>query len=148
MTCLAASTGCQNAGAAADAKQDDFSNGRALACEGKYQQAIAPLEKYLREQPRGKNASRAGLFLGKAHLALEDFPAAKKAFQMTIDNYATSLEAHKSKYKLAMIALLEGDHNDALARFTSLVDKPDGPLAAEALAWSRHLKAQAKAGAP
>jgi len=142
---LATSAGCHRAGAAAGGDQDDFHNGRTLVCEGKYREAIAPLEKYQREQPRGKNASRAGLFLGKAHLALEDHAAARQAFDATIKDYPDSLEAHKCRYKLGLLDLLEGKDDEALVRFEALANQPDGPLAAEALAWTRHLKAGAKA---
>jgi TolA-binding protein len=117
-----------------------FLNGRALVTQGRYQQAIPVLERYLAEFSGGSYASRAGLFLGKSHLGLDDLEAAELAFQQTLRNYPQSLEAHKSRYKLALIALLRGDRDDALRRFGELADAPDGPLAPEAAAVRRHLQ--------
>lgn len=139
LSCLFAA-GC-NSGRNAS-PNSDFDQGRSLVVAGKYAEAIPVLRRYLKEDPQGKHASRAGLFLGKAHLALGDIEAARQAFDDTHRNYPDSLESHKSKYKLAMISLLSGDRQDALERFQQLAQAPDGPLAAEATAMAEFLRQQ------
>ena len=60
--------------------------------------------------------------------------------EWTIREHATTLEAHKCRYKLAVLAMIQGDHADALKRFGQLADQADGPLAAEATAMRDFLK--------
>jgi len=132
------------AGCAAHAQKahnDEFHQGRALVTQGKYAEAIPLLEQFLKSQPKHKNASRAGLFLGKSHLALAEYDKATKAFESTVANYPGTLEDHKCRYKLGLVALLQNDPITARVRFEQLAQKPDGPLAAEATAMVRHLKA-------
>ena len=117
----------------------DFA-GRTLVVQGKYKEAIPVLKEYLRDHRRGKFASRAGLFPGKAHLGLEQFETAKQAFQKTTSDYPNSLEAHKSRYKLAIIALLQDQTDGASRQFQQLSNRPDGPLAAEAMAFAAYLR--------
>ncbi|QDU95841.1 tetratricopeptide repeat protein [Lignipirellula cremea] len=124
-----------------DPAQDDFHQGRTLVTGGKYALAIPLLTKFLAEHPQHQNASRAGLFLGKAHLGLGDYPAARIAFNDTVKNYPATLEGHKSRYKLALLSLLEGDRDQALAQFKTLAENPDGSLAPEAAAMVRYLQA-------
>ncbi len=137
---LAALTGCGKAGASA-ASKENFT-GRQLVIEGKYKEAIPVLEAYLRENPKGKYASRSGLFLGKAHLALGQMVEAEKAFADTAAKQPATLEAHKCRYKLAMVSLIRGDREDALKRFDELANRPDGPLAPEAKAMGDYLREQ------
>lgn len=118
-----------------------FKEGRSLVTQGRYAHAVPTLEQYLREHPRGKHASRAGLFLGKAHLGLGQWDEAAAAFTLTIERYPQSLEAHKARYKLAVVALLRGDTADARDRFAAMARSPDGPLAPEAKAAAEFLAA-------
>ncbi len=108
---------------------DEFESIRQLVCDGHYEQAVPQLKSY-----EGRHASRAGLFLGKSHLALGDLPQARAAFEDTIRRFPQSLEAHKCRYKLALVTWLEGDTESAREQFAALSQNPDGPLAPEATA--------------
>ena len=114
--------------------EDDFEAIRQLVCEGHYQQAIPKLMTY-----NGKHNSRAGLFLGKAHMGLGDLASARAAFESTIAMHPQTDEAHKSRYKLALLSYLEGDTVAAKAAFMEMSANPDGPLVAEAAAFARFL---------
>ena len=135
---LAALMGCGKARAPA-APKENFT-GRQLVIEGKYKEAIPELEAYLRDNPKGKFASRSGLFLGKAHLALGQMDEAEKAFADTAAKHPGTLEAHKCRYKLALVAFFRGDLHNALKRFDELANRPDGPLAPEAKAMGDYLR--------
>ena len=139
--------GCRQPAANDTVKSDDFHRGRTLVTQGKYKEAIPLLQKFIKEQPHHQNASRAGLFLGKLQMGLGDYDMAKVEFEFTIREYPTSLEAHKSRYKLAVIAMLQGDDDDAIKRFAELSEKPDGPLVPEAAAMVRFLRAKKPGGA-
>ena len=119
---------------------DDFHVGRELVIQGKYAEAIPHLEKYLKHNAKQQNASRAGLFLGKAHLGQGDLEKASLAFQEVIQNYPDSLESHKCRYKLALLALIQGNDQTALRLYTELAEHPDGPLDAEASVMRDYLK--------
>lgn len=116
-----------------------FLQGRELVVSGRYQDAVPLLAKYLHLHPNGKHASRAGLFLGKAYLALGDFSKAREAWQLTIQNHAATLEGHKCRYKLALLLMLEGERAKAIEAFGRLAAAPDGPLAPEATAMKKYL---------
>ncbi|QGJ70205.1 Hypothetical protein PBC10988_18990 [Planctomycetales bacterium 10988] len=106
---------------------------RQLVVEGQYEKGIEALETYLRNNPESAEASRAAFFLGKAHLGADkSLDGATIIFEKILRDFPDSLEAHKSKYKLGMIALWMGDIDMALARFRPLAEVPDGPLAPEA----------------
>ena len=122
--------GCQQRGRRRGDPQ--FQQARQLVVDGKYEQAVAALQKYVKENPGSENASRAGLFLFKAHFAVGEFPEAAEWCQWTIREHPTTLEAHKCRYKLAVLSLVQGDTQDAIERLETLADDPDGPLAAEA----------------
>lgn len=122
-------TSCQPQRGGAD---EQFRGARLLVVQGKYQEATAALEKFLEQKPADKNASRAGLFLFKAYLAQGQFADATKWCDWTIRNHPDSPEAHKCRYKLAVLAMIQGRQDDAKKRFAEIAAKPDGPLAAEA----------------
>lgn len=124
-------SGCQKAGQS----EDGFETIRQLVCDGQYEAAIPRLKAY-----SGKHNSRAGLFLGKAHLALADFTSARSVFETTMAQYPDTPEAHKCKYKLALLSYLEGDTETAKVTFVELAERPSGPLAAEAKALARFLQ--------
>lgn len=135
--------GCTSCGnGAGTAERDEFLAARQLVVDGKYQEATGRLEAFVAAHPGSKFNSRAGLFLGKAYLAQDDMPQAKKWFQWTVDHHAQTLEGHKCRYKLAMCSVLEENYGDASERFAALANKPDGPLAAESTAWLRWLQKQ------
>lgn len=118
--------------------------GRDLVSAGRYEEAVTVLARSFADEPDAAHASRVGLFLGKAHLALGHVGEARDAFQATIRRYPDSLEAHKSRYKLALIDLIEGDEPGALESFRAMSERPDGPLAAEATAMTRYLAEREK----
>lgn len=120
--------------------QDRFDVARRDVCEGRYAEAVDTLKNY-----RGPEGSRAGLFLGKAYLALGDVAEARAAWEQTRQDFPTSVEAHKCRYKLAMLDMLSGDDEAAAAAFRAMGDAPDGPLAAEATAMADFLDAPPEA---
>lgn len=111
-----------------------FGQGRQLVTDGAYADAIPLLERYLGEHPAGRNASRACLFLGKAHAGLGDLDAARRWFERGVRDFPATLEGHKCRYKLALVDLWEGRKDAATAGFAALAARPDGPLAPEAAA--------------
>ena len=119
---------------------DDFHRARKHVTQGKYDVAIPLLKRYLSRQANNKNASRAGLFLGKAYLALGDIDTAYKAFETTSKDYPSTLESHKCRYKMALVNMLRGDDAEAIEQFGQLADNPDGPLAPEAKAMRDYLQ--------
>ncbi len=141
-SCLFMLPGC---GAARSQNNALFKQGRDLVRTGRYEEAIAPLTQFQREQPHAELASNAGLYLGKAYLALGRFDEARTAWGDTVENYPNSLEGHKCRYKLAFLSFMEGDTQSALDQFTALADAPDGPLAPEALAFRTFLEKQGNA---
>lgn len=131
-------------------QKDAFTAGRTLVTEGRYESALEALEVYLDRWPDGEFACRAWLFVAKAHLARGDFEQARAALETCVRDFPDSLEAHKCRYKLAVLDLLEGDPAAARLRFEDLRSHPDGPLAAEAAAFARFLgdRATTAAAAP
>lgn len=117
-----------------------FAAARELVVKGQYKEGIKELKHYQEQHPQGEHASRAGLFLGKAYIATNDFPAARVAFEQTIQSFPNSLEAHKCSYKLAMILFWENKTEEAIKAFEAISSQPDGPLAAEATAMAKHLR--------
>ena len=124
----------------ADDSLDHFREGRWLVTVGRWDEAIEVLEDYLAEHPRGAEASRASFFIANAHIGRGDLDAAARSFEATVRDYPDSLEANKSRYKLAMIDLWSGRHDRAEARFAELAATPDGPLAPEARAMCDYLQ--------
>lgn len=117
-----------------DRASDDFESIRLQVCRGNYRDAIPKLEAY-----SGQHESRAGLFLGKCWLGLDDFDKARGAFKTTIRNYPETLEAHKCRYKLALLLFMEGNQELAKEQFQQIADRKDGPLVAEAGAFAKRL---------
>ena len=125
-----------------DRAKGPFGEGRVLVMSGRYAEAVPRLEVYLDSFAAGRNRSRAGLFLGKAHLGRGEFELARAAFTETAERYPETLEAHKCRYKLCLLDLLEGDRASAAAGFRALAEDPDGSLAPEADALWRYLDAE------
>lgn len=128
--------------AVAGSESDLFQTGRTYVTRGWYQQAITTLDNYLADYPEGRYASRTQFFLAKAYLGLEDLEWAKAEFALTVRRFPSSLEAHKSRYKMALIALWQGNRVSALEQFQDLADQPDGPLAPEARIMAKYLAGQ------
>jgi TolA-binding protein len=117
-----------------------FQEGRTLVVQGEYEKAVPVLEDYIEKHPKGEHASRAGLFLGKALLGQGRLKDARDAFEAVVRDHPETLEGHKCRYKLAVVAMLLGDAQDAVRRFDALASRPDGPLAGEARAMKTFLE--------
>lgn len=116
-----------------------FQQGRDALKQGQYAEAIRLLEEHLDRNPQGRLASRASFLIAKAQLGLDDLDAAEREFQRTVRDFPQSEEHHKARFKLAEVALLRGDVDQAEAQFTELAQTPDGTLAPEAAAMARFL---------
>jgi TolA-binding protein len=121
---------------------EDFIQGRKRVTLGQYRQAIPLLQKYLNKHPQGRYASRAIFFIGKAFVGLEEMDLARTAFNDIQKRFPDSLEAHKARYKIALIDLLDGQVDLAIQQFSILAHNPDGPLAPEASAMVSYLTLQ------
>ena len=121
------------AGCAAS-ESTDFESLRQLVCESRFQEAIPKLKAY-----SGIHEARARLFLGKAWMGLGEYAKAAKVFESGIRDFPLTLEAHKCRYKLALVAYLQGDIELAEQQFRLLAELKDGPLVAEAVAFAKRL---------
>jgi TolA-binding protein len=139
LTLSIAAAGCSRFVSADNDSYEEFMAARQLVTQGHYADAIGRLEKYLVRHPKAKHSSRATFFLAKAHLGANDLDQAQAAWERTIRDYPASLEAHKSKYKLALLAFLRGDPKTAYTQFKAIAESPDGPLAPEAVGFARYL---------
>lgn len=117
--------------------KEEFQSLRLQVIAGEYDKAIPQLESFIKENPNSKNASRAGLFLFKAYFAKNQLSDAGKWCQWTIKNHPNSLEAHKCRYKLALISLVSGNSAKTKSELKLVADDTDNPLSPEA---SRLLK--------
>ena len=117
-----------------------FQNARQKVVRGQYTEAEKMLKEYIKAEPQGKQASRAGLFLFKVCVAQGRLDEATEWCEWTIKNHPKSLEAHKCRYKLAVVALLQGKSGIALERFEELANRPNGQLSAESTAMLKFLK--------
>lgn len=131
--------GCQEQQRGQHAADPEFHRGRQELMQGKFQSAIKTLEDYLKANPQAKLSSRASFLIAKAHLGLGHHEEARSRFQKTIADYPQSEEAHKSRYKLAVLSWLEDDLRAARQQFEQLTDRPDGTLVPEATAMLRYL---------
>lgn len=121
-------------------ERDEFLQARSLVTSGRYSEALQSLRDYEKEFPSSEYASRARFFVAKCYLGMNDPGSARVEFESVIQRFPDSVEAHKSRYKLAMIDLWEGNRERALQRFQAMAEKPDGPLAPEASAMVRYLR--------
>ena len=131
--------GCDDSRTGRSGADETFGEGRRLVTQGKYVEAVPLLEGYLAARPSGKHASRAQFFIGKAYIGMDQLEKAAAAFDEVVRGYPDSLEAHKARYKMALILLWQGKTDEARAQFAQLADSPDGPLAPEAEQMAAHL---------
>ena len=116
-----------------------FHEGRALLMRGQLERADRMLAQFQKANPTHQLCSRALFLRGKAQLGLGDFDLATAHFLATIKKYPQSEEAHKAKYKLAVLEMLNGNREQAVRQFQEIADNPDGTLVAEAAAMARWL---------
>jgi TolA-binding protein len=119
---------------------DHFLQGRKAVTQGRFQKAIPLLRRYLEVAPKGKHASRALFFIGKADIGLGEYDKAQAVFASLIRDWPATLEAKKAQYKLAMLDLWRGNTDNARKRLTAMTSHPDSPLAPEATAMLRYLE--------
>lgn len=117
-----------------------FELGRQDVLSGEFESGIQRLERFLDEHHGHDLAVRANFLIAKAHLGLGDYAAAKQWFNHVIEQHPATEEAHKAKFKLAMLSVLQGDREDARQRLESLRMEA-GPYAPEVVAWLEYLEA-------
>ena len=120
----------------------EFDVARKLMTSGRFDSAATKLEDFLENHPSHHLAGRATFLLAKSHLGQSHFDESKKWFNRTIQRFPNSEEAHKAKFKLAVIEMLEGNLAEAERQFATLAKQSDGPYVPEAQAYSRFLLAQ------
>ncbi|RWX51860.1 Tetratricopeptide repeat [Candidatus Electrothrix marina] len=121
-------------------KGDLFLQGRKAVTQGRFQEAIPLLRRYLEAVPKGKHASRALFFIGKADIGLGEYDSAQAVFVSLIRDWPATLEAQKAQYKLAMLDLWLDNVDNARKRLAAMTSHPDSPLVPEAAAMLRYLE--------
>ena len=122
----------QGCGSGSRENRDLFFEGKALVESGHYEDGKNHLNSYLELQPRGQFASRANLFLAKSYMGMGSLAAATSEFSALIERYRSTPEAKKAHFKLAMIAMIQGNKSEARERFSRIVNDHQGPLLPEA----------------
>ena len=113
---------------------NQFNEARDLVHNSEFAEAERALSQFLSEHPSHKLASRARFLMAKTYMGLNDLPNATLGFEATIRDYPDSEEAHKSKFKLAMLSVLQEDKVRAAAQLESLRGEV-GAYAPEVEAW-------------
>ncbi|MCI5139996.1 MAG: hypothetical protein D3922_16665 [Candidatus Electrothrix sp. AR1] len=121
-------------------KGDLFLQGRKAVTQGRFQEAIPLLRRYLEAAPKGKHASRALFFIGKADIGLGEYDSAQAIFVSLIRDWPATLEAQKAQYKLALLDFWLGNVDNARERLAAMTSHPDSPLVPEAVAMLRYLE--------
>ncbi|MEZ6138531.1 MAG: tetratricopeptide repeat protein [Pirellulaceae bacterium] len=117
----------------------EFEAARSLVINGKFAEATQRLTQFIKDHPEHHLAPRATFLLGKSALGSGDLEAAETWFSKTTERFPDSEEAHKAKFKLALVSLLRQNEDDARARFEALAADADGPYTPEATALARFL---------
>ncbi len=125
-----------------------FYQARQRLMRGEFAEADKQFTQFQSDHPTHSLASRAAFLQAKAQLGLGNLKLAESGFQETIRKYPQSEEAHKSRYKIALIALLRGQRADAAAKFQQIVDRKSGTLVPEAAAMLRMLQLEQKQPLP
>lgn len=141
---LMAVVGCQRASDGST----EFRQARERLMHGEFAQAKTEMAEFRANYPTHPFASRAAFLQAKAELGLGNLHQAEQDFQATINQYPNTEEAHKSRYKLAMIALLRGDRQKAAEGFQQIADRKSGTLVPEAVAMLRMLRGDEKLPLP
>lgn len=123
---------------------EDFHTARAALHDGEFKLAESGFLVFLAEEPDHELASRASFLLAKAYLGQKRWKDARVQFQRTIEAFPQSLEASKSRYKLAILDLLQDNRPEAITRLQSLATE-SGPYRPEAVAMLEWLQQQSVA---
>lgn len=132
---LSTTLGCESNGAAGI----EFNDGRSALMKGQYELAEKRLSAFTTNRSSHPLGSRAWFLRAKAQVGIGDLDQASSLFQETIRRFPASEEAHKSRYKLAYIKLLQGDQVGARQAFQEVIDRSPGTLVPEANAMVRML---------
>ena len=123
-----------------------FAAARAKVHRAEFSQAIRELKTFLQDHPGHDLGSRAHFLIAKSEMGRNDFDEAAAWFTKTASQFPSSDEAHKAKFKLAMLSLLRGERQRALEQLRKMTDS-NGSYAPEISAWMLHLESQ-EAGQP
>lgn len=127
-------------GCSGNGKGNLFRQGRQAVTQGRFQQAVPILRRYIEEKPQGKYVSRALFFIAKAHIGLKEYDKAQAVFAALIRDMPDTLEARKAAYKLALLDLWRGKTEKARQRLQAITAHPDSPLVPEAWAMLRYME--------
>ena len=105
-----------------------FEKSRALVMQGKDAEAVAPLEKLLKDNPRSSLASEAGVQLGQLYFNTDNPQKAIVAYKQVIQNYPNSEEANSA------VQSLEGVYQDIndIGAYASYVNSLGGKMSISA----------------
>ena len=118
----------------------EFDTARSQILRSNFQEAVVKMESFYDDHRDHELASRASFLIAKAHMGLNDFAESKRWFETTISRYPNSEEAHKSKFKLAMLAVMQEEDAQAIQLLEMIRDTSPGPYAPEVRAWLNHLE--------
>ncbi len=100
----------------------------------KYDMATADFERAIREYPSAENIASLRLQLGIAWYNLQDYPKAKKEFEILIAGADTAMLSDAAAFWFARCEYAEGNFSSAKDRFAELAETyPDSVHAPEAL---------------
>jgi TolA-binding protein len=138
LCCNCLCSGCKNPSRGAVAAQ--FDAARALLLRGRFEMARKALTDFVEEHSSHHLAGRATFLLAKSYTGLEDFDNAQLWFSRTIERFPKSEEAHKARFKLAMVDLLCDDTDSAKQKLARLLEAANGPYVPEARAFLTYLE--------
>jgi TolA-binding protein len=119
--------------AAALAANAQYMLGQRHIQEGRFADAIPPLEKYLADKPDGDVADYAWALLAQARLELGQPDAAEKALAQLAARFPRSKALAPTRLRLAEAAVAAKQHDRAAALFTQVAQGDDPALTARSL---------------
>ena len=118
---------------------DSFQAARSEVHAGSFDAALQKLTQFEKANPNSTFASRTAFLKAKCLLGKEDLQSAIEGFESVIDRYPDSLESKKSRFKLAMIDILEEKPDSAKQRLSAIVAAGNNPFMPESKAWLKKL---------
>jgi TolA-binding protein len=97
---------------------------------GKFEDALATVERYLKEFPTGAKAEDFSFWAGVAHLRLDDPVKAQAAFQAFLKKHPSSARAEDARFSFGLALLKEDKFKETAAYF----EAPTPPFRAD-MAW-------------
>ncbi len=86
-----------------------------------YSEALAIYQDYLRRFPNGPLADTALMKTGLIHMAVEDYPQARKAFEHLVSSYPQSPFAEEAGFNVILAYYEEGDYSSTVQHARSLL---------------------------